>query len=81
MDDDWDEEGNEDEDWNEYSSEEDDWINCPNCKAEIYHDVPQCPECGEFIIDGASSSSQKPVWVAVIVVILVILFLIQGFSF
>ena len=78
--DDWDDEPYE-EDWDAYSSEEDDYIKCPNCHSEIYHDIAQCPDCGEFILEGTTSSDKKPVWIIAIAVILVILFLIQGFSF
>ena len=85
MNDEWDEEdyieGWGEDEHDSYTSEEDDWIQCPNCQSEVYHDAQRCPECGEYIIDSASPSKSKPLWVVVIAVILVILFLIQGFSF
>ncbi len=82
MNEEWDdEEDYPEEDWDAYSSEEDDWVTCPNCKAEVYHDAERCPECGDFIIDQTSSSSQKPLWVIIIAAVLIALFLIQGFSF
>ncbi|MCH2181573.1 MAG: zinc-ribbon domain-containing protein [Mariniblastus sp.] len=59
----------------EYFDVDDDCsIPCPACGAEIYDDVPMCPQCGEYIVDsGRPFWSNKPRWLFRLAVILVIL--------
>ena len=52
-------------------------IPCPACGAEIYDDLPMCPECGEYILASERSFwSHKPRWIYRLAVILVLLAII-----
>ena len=59
MTDDW------DDDWPDYEDDDDGEslvVTCPHCGADVYEDVEQCPECGDYIVHGANLWDGKPFW-------------------
>ena len=47
----WEDESDKWDDDNDFDDEDEDLptILCPFCRAEIYEEAEQCPECGEYI--------------------------------
>jgi hypothetical protein len=38
-------------------------ILCPNCHKTIYEDSPQCPHCGEYILEEPSLPGRYAWWI------------------
>jgi hypothetical protein len=69
----WDEEEwRRDEDDNERDEEDEPTIPCPYCRREIHEDSPQCPHCGQYIVEEDSPATRKP-WLIIIGVLLCLL--------
>jgi uncharacterized paraquat-inducible protein A len=43
--------------------DEDATIDCPHCRAQIYDDAEQCPECGRYLSDEDAPAKLPPVWI------------------
>ena len=53
--------------WSDVDLEEEedplnDLVSCPQCGAEIYEDTPQCPFCGDYVVQTSSGWSGRPSW-------------------
>lgn len=35
---------------------------CPHCRADVYEDADQCPECGEYLLSDTRVWSSKSLW-------------------
>jgi predicted nucleic acid-binding Zn ribbon protein len=73
-DDEWDD---EDDDLEEYGEDDDEpTILCPYCRAEIWEESIQCPECGEYLSqeDGRARSEWRPRWIVLTAIALLALF-------
>jgi hypothetical protein len=53
----------------DHGDDEDSTIPCPSCGRDIYEDSPQCPHCGEYIVDNAATSGRHT-WLIIVGVIL-----------
>ena len=49
---------------------------CPWCGEEMYDDSPRCPACGQYRSREDSPPDQKPAWVLMTAVVLLILMLV-----
>lgn len=59
----WDDEYDEWDDGYDEDEEEDDYtVECPECGADVYDDVDQCPACGNYIVHSTSVWSGRPTW-------------------
>jgi predicted nucleic acid-binding Zn ribbon protein len=84
----------DDEDWkpdeddvdesDEYEPDNDDspdTMPCPYCKREIDEDSVQCPRCGNYLSrEDQPAGRDKPTWVVITVVLLLIAFAMCIFS-
>ena len=63
-DDDWDDE-DDDFDANYEDDEEEPTVTCPYCRAEVWEEASQCPECGEYLSleDGQVRHQWQPRWI------------------
>lgn len=60
-------------DSDDYDDDDEDWgddddlptIRCPYCRAEILEDLPQCPECGNYISTEDQPAQPKPMWIVI----------------
>ena len=52
---------------------------CPSCGADIYHEAPQCAECGAWITPGAEGNGGVWKLVVLVVVILIVIAMIGLF--
>lgn len=72
-DDEWD-----DDDLEDYGDDEEEepTILCPYCRAEIWEEAIQCPECGEYVSqeDRQARYEWRPRWIICTAVILLLLF-------
>ena len=69
----WDEEGWQgDESVGESDEEDEPTIPCPYCRREIHEDSPQCPHCGQYILEEDASATPKP-WLIIVGVLLCLL--------
>jgi hypothetical protein len=65
-DDEWD---NEEDDFEEYGEDEDEdeepIVTCPYCRAEVWEEASQCPECGEYLSleDQQARHQWQPRWI------------------
>ena len=70
----WDDEEEEDQEWDD---DDDDLstITCPYCRAEIYEEAEQCPECGEYISseDRAARYQWQPRWIVLTAALLLLI--------
>lgn len=49
-------------------------VDCPHCGAAMYEDAPQCPACGEYILQ-SDFNRKLPTWLVIVVVITIASFL------
>jgi hypothetical protein len=66
-DDDWD----DDDDMGEADDADDSepTISCPYCHKTIYEDSPQCPHCGQYILEEDTTAGRK-MWLTILGVLL-----------
>ncbi len=59
--------------------EDDDYtIPCPACGAEVYEDAPQCPSCGEYIVDGKPGPwAKQPKWFYFLMLVIVVILILS----
>ena len=74
----WEDESNQWDDEDDYGDDEDEeepTILCPYCRAEIWEEAVQCPECGEYIYDEARIERRTllPRWVMLTAVLCLLL--------
>ncbi len=80
----WSDDEDELQDWeypeaDEHRESESDMIVCPNCRADIFDDVEQCPRCHHYILDAElhrSASATRWGWWGLVMVLLVLLMLV-----
>jgi hypothetical protein len=77
----------EEDDLVDYGDDDDDLptVACPYCRAEIWEEAEQCPECGEYLSqeDEQADFQLPPAWIAVTVAVLLVLIalsLMAGFN-
>jgi predicted nucleic acid-binding Zn ribbon protein len=73
--DEWDD---EEDDLVDYGDDDDEeaTIRCPYCRAEIWEEAQQCPECGEYLSleDRRSRHEWQPRWIILTAIMLLLLF-------
>ena len=62
----------EDEGVGESDEEDEPTIPCPYCRREIFEDSPQCPHCGQYVVESGASATPKP-WLIIVGVLLCLL--------
>ena len=59
-----------DEEWDggdsdDEADEDEPTVACPYCRREMFEDSPQCPHCGQYIVEEDVPPSRKPWWIVV----------------
>mgnify|MGYP007086393869 FL=1 len=44
-------------------------VACPACGEPMFEDSPRCPTCGEYVSADGASSSPRPTWIVVTVLV------------
>jgi hypothetical protein len=72
--DDWDDEEDDVVDYGDDDDEEP-TILCPHCRAEIWEEAQQCPECGEYLSleDRQALHEWQPRWIVITAMLLLLL--------
>jgi hypothetical protein len=64
-DDDWYDDDEDLQDDDLYDDDELEMVICPECRAEIYEEAEQCPECGAYVIHSSHPfDNWHPAWLA-----------------
>lgn len=74
--DEWDDEEDDlVDDGDDGDDEEEPTIHCPYCRAEIWEEAPQCPECGEYLSleDRQARHEWRPRWIILTAILLLML--------
>ena len=72
----WEDESSQWDDDDDYGDDEEDpTILCPYCRAEIWEEAPQCPECGEYLSleDRQARHEWQPRWIVLTALMLLLL--------
>jgi hypothetical protein len=40
-------------------------IGCPHCRAAIFEEAEQCPECGTYLTEQGAEPQRKPWWIVI----------------
>ena len=79
---DWDDEDDFDDGYDDdYGDDDDAEVDtkvCPYCRAEIYEEAEECPECGNYLTGREGAAGGKPMWIVVTVIVLAGVFLIYA---
>ncbi len=73
----WEDESNQWDDDEDFADEDDEepTILCPYCRAEMWEEAPQCPECGEYLSveDRQARHEWQPRWIVLTALMLLLL--------
>jgi hypothetical protein len=73
---DWEDGGDDEPDLPDDDSEP--TISCPYCHKTIYEDAPQCPHCGEYVLEEDTAAGRK-MWLTIIGAVLCLLAILAWF--